>query len=547
MNEDVLTMWAKKENGLLIARTGVNISTFNFENNQVHFCVLTGYKNIVTKFFVDIIQKFKNPVIVILIETDVVYLKPEWLDNEKLIHCYSWNIPFKHNKLSCIPIGLNFRRHYKSLTSFMESNKINENTIHEPEKMVCFNCSLDTSPERKKLKNVIDTKLSSFCEKLEYIKPIEKLVIPSYIEGKINVPITDPKCYTDWVKYKFILSPEGAGFDCHRTWEALMLGCIPIVKSSTINELYEDLPVVVINDWEDLTVDFLNEKYVEIYENKKKNKYNYEKLYLNYWIDKFIKSFNDYVYKIKPLLIKENNIHFITYGDEKYKSSRLRLVEQAKHFNVFSSIKGYDNEMLTEEFKIKYNDILKLRRGGGYWLWKMDIIKQELETMEENDFLVYLDAGCNLNKKGILRFYEYINMFKNTDYGILSFQMIDQPEKYWTTSQIFDYFEVSDTDKTIRDEGQYVGGVLIMRKNDHLREYFRLFKKCVDSDPYLITDKYNPIQKPPFRDNRHDQSISSIVRKKHGSIVVKGDESWKPPFGKGDSMNYPFWATRSRK
>jgi hypothetical protein len=34
------------------------------------------------------------------------------------------------------------------------------------------------------------------------------------------------------INYAFVASPYGGGPDCHRTWEALILGCIPIVKSS---------------------------------------------------------------------------------------------------------------------------------------------------------------------------------------------------------------------------------------------------------------------------------------------------------------------------
>ena len=73
------------------------------------------------------------------------------------------------------------------------------------------------------------------------------------------------------------------------------------------------------------------------------------------------------------------------------------------------------------------------------------------------------------------------------------------------------------------------------------------FEKCLEFDKWLITDKYNRMNKNPyFNDNRHDQSISSIIRKKIGSIVIEGDESWFPPFGQGKSLDYPFWATRSR-
>ena len=67
-------------------------------------------------------------------------------------------------------------------------------------------------------------------------------------------------------------------------------------------------------------------------------------------------------------------------------------------------------------------------------------------------------------------------------------------------------------------------------------------------DSLLITDKYNQTnQKEYFKDNRHDQSISSIIRKKIGSVVIEKDESWIVPFGSSESLKYPFWATRIRK
>ena len=62
----------------------------------------------------------------------------------------------------------------------------------------------------------------------------------------------------------------------------------------------------------------------------------------------------------------------------------------------------------------------------------------------------------------------------------------------------------------------------------------------------MYTDHYNMAQYPYFRENRHDQSIFSLIRKLYGSVVIDGDESWMLPFGEGESLNYPFWATRTR-
>lgn len=78
-----------------------------------------------------------------------------------------------------------------------------------------------------------------------------------------------PRAQT-WIlqaKFKYIISPHGNGLDCHRTWEALYLNCVPIIKSSTIDSIYKDLPVLILDSWEDLTKENL-EKFTSIYEKK---------------------------------------------------------------------------------------------------------------------------------------------------------------------------------------------------------------------------------------------------------------------------------------
>ena len=56
-----------------------------------------------------------------------------------------------------------------------------------------------------------------------------------------------------YTQYQFVISPHGNGLDCVRTWEALALGCIVIVKKSPLDLLYENLPVVIIENWDEIT------------------------------------------------------------------------------------------------------------------------------------------------------------------------------------------------------------------------------------------------------------------------------------------------------
>ncbi len=46
---------------------------------------------------------------------------------------------------------------------------------------------------------------------------------------------------------KFVLSPPGFGEDCYRTWEAVLLGAVPIVRRSPLQQLYDGAPVVVVD------------------------------------------------------------------------------------------------------------------------------------------------------------------------------------------------------------------------------------------------------------------------------------------------------------
>lgn len=82
----------------------------------------------------------------------------------------------------------------------------------------------------------------------------------------------------------YIFSPPGRGLDCHRTWETLYLKRVPIIYNVYKKDLFEDLPVLIINNPEELTEEFL-------IENKKiilNKKYNFEKLKFYYWKEKII-------------------------------------------------------------------------------------------------------------------------------------------------------------------------------------------------------------------------------------------------------------------
>merc|ERR1712224_729712 len=51
--------------------------------------------------------------------------------------------------------------------------------------------------------------------------------------------------------HKFVISPPGGGYDCHRTWVALALGVVPIIlKGHTCAmSMLKTLPVLILTSY----------------------------------------------------------------------------------------------------------------------------------------------------------------------------------------------------------------------------------------------------------------------------------------------------------
>lgn len=68
--------------------------------------------------------------------------------------------------------------------------------------------------------------------------------------------------FTELPKYKFVISPEGNGIDCHRHYHALMAGCIPIIEyNHDMFKKYKGCPILYTHNYSEITVEYLTEVY----------------------------------------------------------------------------------------------------------------------------------------------------------------------------------------------------------------------------------------------------------------------------------------------
>lgn len=81
----------------------------------------------------------------------------------------------------------------------------------------------------------------------------------------------------------FVASPRGNGRACHRDWEALYAGAIPLVDwdaSSAMADLYDGLPVVRVRDWREVTPAFLEATRRDF----EARSFDVQKLYAPHWL-----------------------------------------------------------------------------------------------------------------------------------------------------------------------------------------------------------------------------------------------------------------------
>jgi hypothetical protein len=244
------------------------------------------------------------------------------------------------------------------------------------------------------------------------------------------------------------------------------------------------------------------------------------------------------------------NIYFATFGNNAFSKSRERIANEAKNFGIFKNIFAYDN--IDAEYIEKHLHFIKKNpRGFGCWIWKPYIILKSLEKINDNDILLYCDAGCSLNVEGKKRMMEYIEMVSNHKSGLLCFQLNDfhpnsniplHPEKRWNKRDTIEEILGEVVSNEVLDSSQCEAGMIFVRKcKESLNLLTQWLYYC---QQYHLIDDSPSIKKndPIFREHRHDQSIWSLLVKKYGVLHIPDETYWHPNWSQ--YKHFPIHARR---
>ena len=212
-----------------------------------------------------------------------------------------------------------------------------------------------------------------------------------------------------------------------------------------------------------------------------------------------------------------------SFADSSFCNVIKRFQYEAMESGFFDDVVVYTEKDFDDDFWSRHHEFIeKNPRGYGYWMWKPYVVNRTLKSIDEGDILVYLDTGCGINKTGVKKFNHYLRLVKESNLGCVCFYN-GYIEKDWCKGDVLDYFKVRDN-KEITDSQQIMGGIFFVRKNRNICQLIDRWEHTTSNYYHLLDDSESESPNlPGFRENRHDQTIFSLLLKTTGGMVCLPD------------------------
>lgn len=176
----------------------------------------------------------------------------------------------------------------------------------------------------------------------------------------------------------------------------------------------------------------------------------------------------------------------------------------------FKFHKLYRTNNIDPQYFTKHQHILSQKRGAGYWLWKPYFILKTLETIPENDVVVYLDGGSYIiNSLNPL-------IFALKDYDILLFE---NNHTHRTKTKRYLLQLMGKDHEQARDSLQMQASFIFIKNTAFARDFVRKWL-IICEDENALTDTRSNDEYPEFQDHRHDQSILSLLYLDHQNNIT---------------------------
>jgi hypothetical protein len=185
--------------------------------------------------------------------------------------------------------------------------------------------------------------------------------------------------------------------------------------------------------------------------------------------------------------------------------------------NLINSVINYETILYGEDFLKQCEDFWPLHkdfiknnaRGYGYWLWKPFVIQHTMKSMAEGELLFYCDSDFIFQENN---FNNILKEIKNKKI-ITCLTKGQEKELKWNKKDTINRVGVT----IVEDDIQVQAGTLLLfickETKALVDEWYAIC--CENGYKYLDDTPSTEPNHSSFREHRHDQSIFSLLLKKH--------------------------------
>jgi hypothetical protein len=158
---------------------------------------------------------------------------------------------------------------------------------------------------------------------------------------------------------------------------------------------------------------------------------------------------------------------------------------------------------LDSDFQRRNAHILSLKRGFGYWIWKPYLILKTLQSIPEDEVMIYADA-CSRPDENLQQFID-----RARQYGIAGYEL-RYPQVVYTKRDAYLLMGAEDQFRNPRLR-QRSATVLALSNTRAVRQFVAQWLQMCEMERALTDVPSIEPNHPSFVEHRHDQSIFSVL------------------------------------
>jgi hypothetical protein len=233
----------------------------------------------------------------------------------------------------------------------------------------------------------------------------------------------------------------------------------------------------------------------------------------------------------------------VNYATETFFPAQRFSSKMALKYGRFDRVRENNPSTLEHDFSVKYADILNEPRGAGYWLWKPYCIIKALEASSEGDIVMYTDSASHF----IASAKPLFELPKKVKQDVIPFAL-EHKEAHYTKR---DTFIALDCDyRGFEELPQRLASFILVRKSHQSLSFFNEYLMHCQNKQILndAENTHGAPNYPGFKVHRHDQSIFSLLTKKHKLEVFRDPSQWgNPHINSFSNSPYPQLINHTRQ